>query len=348
MEIFHSLKSLEIDVTSQGSIFDDLVRLLSNLSSLRSLVVEGQSVQLAFVEAQRWEACLPRSLISFRFDLMVIQLDDLDPRALLEAFQSPFWLSRRWFVQCSLRDQGRYARLCTVHSPPARSLYWPDDEVLLASTPTTLVYPRVVDLYLWWNVARAVGGRCPRLRTLHLHGITLNPDEDIHPEILELLRTPSLKHLVIEENSPLSQRRFISLLSQCSETVDQFTCSTAWLRPILDQKHYQRLSLLLALRLRHLTLRGVGLDLVAFSRTFLNLESLTLELSSLPDLLFLLHTLQRLTTLDVDFVLPPADLSVVETNLTDVLVQQLSSSRWLIWLGGRLRSSFNVYFQSLE
>ena len=334
----HSLEWFNVTLTSEVR-FDQFSRLLTSLSSLRSLAIEGQNLQVDFLDARRWEETLPKTLRSFRFDLMIIQEDDhSDPRQLLDAFKRPFWISRRWLVRCHLRDQGRYTRLATVRSPMIRTLFWPDDELLLDPT-TKIVYPRVTDLHLWWNVARSTQVDCPRLESVHLYGASENPEEPIHPEIFELLRSPSLKHLLVEENVPLSQQRFGWLLDKCSSNVDRLTCSTDWLRPILVVKDFERVCLLLTLRIRRLTLTGDGFDLIAFARTFVNLEELTMKLPSMDQLRFLLNALRRLTKIEVE--MPPG---TVDPLADDCLVQQSTNSRWTLWIGSRRTSSFNVYF----
>ena len=342
-DFVHSLEWFNVTLTSEVR-FDEFSRLLTRLSSLRSLAIEGKTLQVDFLDARRWEETLPKTLRSFRFDLMIIQEDDHpEARLLLEAFKRPFWISRRWFVRCHLRDQGRYTRLSTVHSPTIRTLFWPDDELLLDPT-TTIVYPRVTDLHLWWNVARSAQVECPRLQSVHLYGATENPEEPIHPEIVELLRIPSLRHLLVEENLPLGQQRFGGLLSQCSSNVDRLTCSTDWLRPILVGKDFERICLLLTLRIRRLTLTGDGFDLVAFARTFVNLEELTMKLPSMDQLRFLLNALRRLTKVEVEF--PPGIVDRIdnETTLDGFLVQKSTNSRLTLWIGSRRTSSFNVYF----
>ncbi len=84
---------------------------MRSVPQLHSLSVKALNPDLAFLDAYRWEIVLPSNLSSFRFDLTMTLPVNPDHVELLEPFKSQFWLSRGWFVQCHLRDRGRFFRL---------------------------------------------------------------------------------------------------------------------------------------------------------------------------------------------------------------------------------------------
>ncbi len=304
---------------------------------------------MAFLEAHRWETVLPSNLSSFRFDLTMTLPENPNHLELLEPFKSQFWLSRGWFVQCRLRDGGRFFRLSTLQSPIISILHWPDDEVLLGST-TTAVYSNVTHIELWWNLSKSTESICPNVRSIQLYGPG-NDNEPFHRNVCDILQCPSLEHIIINDNPPISQVRFASVLLKSSDNVHILTCSTGWLQPILEYKRYEWICLLITIRIRKLIITDgenilSHLDPIAFCRTFINLQEIIVQLESAQDLFLLLNTLGQLTT--ATLTLPSITLQNVtditkwiqeNTILVDFVARTraitLDTCKLILWIGSR-------------
>ena len=272
---------------------------------------------MPFLEAHRWEMALPSTLSSFRFDLTMTLPVNPNHVNLLEPFQSKFWISRGWFVQCRLRDRGRFFRLSTVQSPIITILHWPDDELLLG-TPTTTVYRHVTHIGLWWNLSKSTYSICPNVRSIQFYGARNANDEPIDPNVSSILQCPSLEHLIINNDLPITHTRFGSALMQSSVNVQKLTCSTSWLRSMFKD---ERVCLLTTLRIRKLILMEDETvlsrkDIIAFCRTFINLEELTMSLSSIEDFVFLLDNLRQLTMVNIQMT-------------DDILVSLTDVTKWI-------------------
>ena len=269
-----------------------------------------------FLESYSWENALPSNLSSFRFDLTMTLPLKPNPLELLPTFQNQYWISRGWFVQCYLRDHGRYFRLSTIQTPIIHILYWPDDELLLGN-PIIAIYRNVTHLELWWNLSKWTIAICPNVRSIQLYGATNEGDKPFHSSVCDLLRCPSLKHLIINNNLPITQRRFGSVLLQSSDNVGTLTCSTTWLRPMLEEKDNEWICLLITIRIKKLILIDDETvlsyqNLIAFSRTFFNLQELTMSLLSQEHFFFLLNTLKQLTMVNIQLT------NDILTNITDM------------------------------
>lgn len=285
------------------------------MPQLHSLSIEALNPDLAFLEAHLWEMVLPPNLYSFRFDLTMTLAVNPNHLELLEPFKSQFWLSRGWFVQCRLRDRGRYFRLSTVKSPIITILYWPDDEVLLDSTTTT-IYSHVIHLELWWNLSKSTEAICPYVRSIQLYGATNNIVEPFHPNVCKILQCSSLEHIFINDNLSISQIRFASVLLKSSDNVHTLTCSIRWLHTMLEDRQYEWICLLITTRIRKLIINDetelADTDLIAFCRTFINLKEITIKVGSTQAFFFLLNTLEQLTMVNIKLPCTALD------NVTDV------------------------------
>jgi len=315
---------------------------------LHLLSLEALNPDLAFLDAHRWETALPPNLSSFRFDLTMTLPENPDHLQLLEPFKSQFWLSRGWFVQCRLRDRGRFFRLSTIQSPIITFFYWPDDEVLLDSTTTT-IYPNVTHIDLWWNLSKSTQSICPNVRSIQLYGAGNDKDEPFHPNVCNILQCPSLEHIIINNNLPITQIRFASVLLKSSDHIQMLTCSTRWLHLILESKQYEWICLLITIHIRKLIIADddmvlSGTDLIAFCRTFINLQEITMKMESTQDLLFLLNTLKQLSMATIK--LPRIVLENVtditkwiqeNTILVDFIVHKqvttLDTCKLILWIG---------------
>ncbi len=325
------------------------------MPQLHSLSLEAINPDLAFLEAHRWETIVPPNLISFRFDLTMTLSPNPDHLELLEPFKTQFWLSRGWFVQCHLRDQGRYFRLSTTQSPIITILYWPDDEVLVGST-TTAVYSNVTHVELWWNLSKSTQAICPNVRSIQLYGGGgSDQNEPFHPNVCDILQCPSFEHIIINDNLPITQTRFASVLVKSSDNVHMLTCSAHWLHLILEYKQYEWICLLITIRIRKLIIVDGELvlshtELIAFCRTFINLQEITMKMESAQDLFFLLNILKQLTMATI--TLPRIALENVtdivkwiqeNTTLVDFIAftQEitLETCKLNLWIGSRCTSN---------
>ena len=343
-------------------MFEDFSRLLTSVPQLHSLAVQTFDPDFAFVEAHRWEAALPSHLLSFRFDLTITCPENLPHLELFLPFKSSFWLSRRWIVRCHLRDRGHYFRLFTVPSPISRILYWPDDEIRLdsdsaaaAAAAITIDYPKVTQLELWWNLSKPIQCLCSHVQSVQLYGANDDSDEPIHPDVDQILRSASLKHLIINENLPVSPMRFASALVRSSTRVNRLTCSWNWLHPIVDRKENEWICFLITMRIRQLTVMNNEIfhfngALIAFCRTFVNVERLTMRLESLDDFLFIVNTLKQLVSLEIDL---PCAILTMSTEINEWLREKssldnfvvhkqpitLETYKILLWIGSRRASA---------
>jgi hypothetical protein len=327
---------------------------MRSVPQLHSLSVEALNPDLPFLEAHCWEIVLPSNLSSFRFDLTMTSLVNPDHVELLEAFKSQFWLSRGWFVQCHLRDRGRFFRLSTIQSPIITILYWPDDEVLLGTT-TTAVYSNVTHIELWWNLSKSIHAICPNVRSIQLYDPNNDRDEPIYPDVYDILQLSSLEHLIINNNLPITQIRFASALIKSSNNVHILTCPTRWLRVMLDDKRYEWICLLVTIRIRKLIIIDdetvlSDTDLIALCRTFINLQEIAMKMVSVQDLVFLLNTLGQLTMANIE--LPNNALETV-TDITEWIqentvllnfvvrkqVTTLNTCKLILWIGSRHTSN---------
>lgn len=307
--------------------------------------MEAFNPDMPFLEAHRWEMVLPLNLSSFRFDLTTPLPINSSHTELLQSFQSKFWICRGWFVQCRSRDGGRFYRLSTVQSPIITTLYCPDDELLLG-TPTTTIYHHVTHIQLWWNLSKSTYSICPNVRSIQFYGTGSNNDEPIDPNVCTILQCPSLEHLIINSDLPINSSRFGSALIQSSINVHQLTCSTSWLRNMLQD---QQVCLLVTIRIRKLILTKDETDLshedlIAFCRTFINLHELTMVLPSAEDFFFLLDNLGQLTMVNIqlthDALASITDLTKwIEDNtiLRNFVVQKqvnaLNMCNIIVWTG---------------
>ncbi len=324
------------------------------MPQLHSLSVEALNPDLAFLEAHQWEIALPLQLHSFRFDLTMTLTENPNHLDLLESFKSEFWVSRGWFVQCRLRDRGRYFRLSTVQSPIITVLHWPDDEVLLDSTATAR-YSNVTHIELWWNLSKSTQSICPNVRSIQLYGARNENNEPFHENICDLLQYPSLEHIIVKNNLPITPSRFASVLAKSSSNVHMLTCSPQWLCSILDDKQYGWICLLITMRIRKLIIATGGavtksIDLIAFCRTFINLQEITMDMVSAQDLFFLLNTAKQLTMASI--TLPKTDVNNI-TNITqwiqentillDFVVHKreidVYTCKLIFWIGSRRTSN---------
>lgn len=328
---------------------------MRTVPQLHSLSVEALNPDLAFLEAHRWETTLPSNLSSFRFDLTMTLPANPNHVELLEPFKSQFWLSRGWIVQCHLRDQGRFFRLSTIKSPIITLLYWPDDEVLLGTT-TKAVYSNVTHLELWWNLSKPTHAICPNVRSIQLYDGDNDRDESFHPDVYDNLQHSSLEHIIINNNLPITQTRFASVLIKSSNNVDMLTCPTRWLRLMLEDKRYEWICLLVTIRIRKLIIINddsvlSDIDLIAFCRTFINLQEITTNMVSVQDLFFLLNTLEQLTMTNIE--LPNNTLEIVtditkwiqeNTILLDFVVRKqvttLNTCKLILWIGSRHATNY--------
>ncbi|CAF2729678.1 unnamed protein product [Rotaria sp. Silwood2] len=127
-----------------------------------------------------------------------------------------------WFVQCRLRDRGRFFRLSTIQSPIITILYWPDGEVLLDSTAIT-VYPNVTHIELWWNLLKSAQAICLHVRSIQLYGAGNYKDVPVHPNIFVILQNPLIEYIIINDNLPIIHIRFASILSKSSNNIQTLT-----------------------------------------------------------------------------------------------------------------------------
>lgn len=273
------------------------------MPQLHSLSVESLNPDSLFLEGHSWERILPSNLYSFRFDFTMTLPLKPDPVQLLPTFQSQFWISRGWFVQCHLRDRGRYFRLSTIQSPIIHILYWPDDEILLGN-PMTRTYPHVNHVELWWNLSKSTNAICPHIRSIQLYGMVDEDNQSIDPNICEFLQCQSLEHLIINNEYPITQTRFGSVLLQSSDHLHTLTCSTSWLQTLLEEKDHHWISSLISLRIKKFILIDDETilsqqNLHDFSRIFLHLQQLTISFPSEKHFFFLLNTLKQLTLINI-------------------------------------------------
>ncbi|CAF1159778.1 unnamed protein product [Adineta steineri] len=361
---FHSLQYLNINIT-QDVLFDHFASFLRNIPQLRSLSVEALNPDLPFLDAHQWERILPSSLSLFRFGFTMTLPENPDHIELLKPFKSQFWILRHWFVQCRLRDRGRFFRLSTIQSPIITILYWPDDEVLVDST-SIAVYRNVTHIDLWWNLSKSTQSICPNVNSIQLYGASTEENEPFHPNICDLLQSSSLEHIIINNDIPITQFRFASVLIKSTNNVDKLTCSTNWLHFMLQYKKYEWICFLITIRIRKLILVGEEAtlshnDLIAFSRTFINLEEITIKLDSSEDMFFLLNILRQLTMANIE--LPNITINNVtditkwikeNTILRDFIVQTqtttLDTCKIILWIGSRettnsLTSNENLYLK---
>ncbi|CAF4682647.1 unnamed protein product, partial [Rotaria sp. Silwood2] len=351
--ILHRLRYLNVNIT-QNVIFDNFAWLLRSLTELHSLSLEALNPELEFLQAYRWETVLPSKLFSFRFDITMTLPTNPDHLELLEPFKSQYWISRGWFVQCRLRDRGRFFRLSTIQSPIITILYWPDDEILLDST-ITAVYSNVTHIELWWNLSKSTQAICPNVRSIQLYGAGNNKDEPVHPNILAILQNPSLEHIIINNNLPITHIRFASILGKSSDNIQTLTCSANWLLLMLEDKQFEWICLLTTMRIRKLIVNAddyivSNTNLIAFCRTFINLQEITMKMKSKEDFIFLLNTLENLTMANIE--LPSIALDNITNNmkfieentiLVDFVIRKqvisLDTCRLILWIGSRRTSN---------
>ncbi|CAF1182101.1 unnamed protein product [Rotaria sordida] len=352
--MLHRLQYLNVNITQQVA-FDEFASFLRNLTELHSLSLEALNPEIDFLEAHRWETVLPSKLSSFRFDLTMTLPNNPNHLELLQSFKSQYWISRSWFVQCHLRDRGRFFRLSTVQSPIITILYWPDDELLLDTTTIT-VYPNVTHIELWWNLSKSTQAICPNVCSIQLYGVGNNRDEPIHPNIIDILQNPSLKHIIINNDLPITHSRFVSILEKSSDNIQTLTCSIHWLLFILEERQqYEWICQLIKMRIRKLIVNNDEIilsntNLIAFCRTFINLEEITIKMGSKEDLFFLLNTLEKLTMAKIE--LPCISLAgitddrkMIEHNtilVNFVIYKQiisLDTSKLILWIGSRRTSN---------
>ncbi|CAF4319053.1 unnamed protein product, partial [Adineta steineri] len=186
------------------------------------------------------------------------------------------------------------------------------------------------------------------------------------PNICDLLQSSSLEHIIINNDLPITQSRFASVLIKSTNNVDKLTCSTNWLHFMLQYKKYEWICFLVTIRIRKLILVGEEAtlshnDLIAFSRTFINLEEITIKLDSSEDMFFLLNILRQLTMANIE--LPNITINN-ETDITkwikentilrDFIVQTqtttLDTCKIILWIGSRettnsLTSNDNLYLK---
>jgi hypothetical protein len=275
---------------------------------------------------------------------------------LLERFKSKFWLCRGWFVQCHLRDRGQFFRLSTVQSPIINILYWPDDEVLLGPT-TTILYSNVTHIELWWNLSKSTQAICPNVRTIRLYGADDGSNEPFHPNVCDILQCPSLEHIIIDDNVPITQERLAAVLAKSSNNVQILTCSTHWLLVLLEDQQYEWICLLLTMRIRKLIVNDdeivlFGRNVIAFCRTFIHLQEITIKMESTQDLFLLLNTLEQLTMANIELnVLLDDEIYITKwlqenTILVDFVVRKQITTRntckLILWIGSRRASNSSV------
>ncbi|CAF1009097.1 unnamed protein product [Rotaria sp. Silwood1] len=347
--ILHRLRYLNVNITRRV-VFDDFARLLRSLTELHSLSLEALNPELEFLQARRWETVLPLKLSVFRFDLTMTLPSNPDHLELFEPFKSQYWVSRGWFVQCRLRDRGRFFRLSTIQSPIITILYWPDDEVLLDSSTTT-VYSNVTHIELWWNLSKSTQAICPNVRSIQLYGAGNSKDEPVHRNIFDILQNPSLEHIIINDNLPITHTRFASIFDISSDNIQTLTCSARWLLSMLEHKQYEWICLLTTIRIRKLIINSDDIivsetNLIAFCRTFINLHEITMKMKSKEDLFFLLNILENLTMANIelpsiafDNITDNRKLIEENTILVDFVVRKqiisLDTCRLILWIGSR-------------
>ena len=310
-----------------------------------------------FFDAHQWEANLPVNLSSFHFDLAITSLVGPDHLSLLKPFKSDYWTSRGWFVQCHTRDRGRFFRLSTSQSPIVNLLYWPDDEILLDSK-SIIRYSRVTHVELWWNLSKSTQSICPHVRSIQFYGVDNGEIETIiHPNVRDLLNVSSFEHIIIDNDLPISPTRLAQLLAKSSDRVHILTCSTHWLHSLFETRDNECICLLLTMRIRKLVLNNTDLvlsyaDLIAFARTFINLQEISMKLLSIEELVFVLNVLRQLTMASIE--LPNTELTNI-TDLTQWIIEntvfrdftiekragELDSSKILLWIGSHNRT--NLY-----
>ncbi|CAF2745227.1 unnamed protein product [Rotaria sp. Silwood2] len=350
--ILHKLQYLNVNITQQV-LFDDFAWILRNLTELESLSLEALNPDIGFLEAHRWETVLPAKLSSFRFDLTMTLPTNPDHLQLLEPFKSQYWVSRCWFVQCRLRDRGRFFRLSTIKSPIVTILNWPDDEVLLDS-PSTTVYSNVTHIELWWNLSKSAQAICPNVRSIQFYGAVNDQNEAVHPNIVDILQNSSLEHIIINDNLPINHIRFATILYKSSNNIEMLTCSTRWLLFMLEYKQYEWICLLTIMRIRKLVVNSDEhvlsfTNLIAFCRTFINLQEITMKMETTEDMCFLLNTLENLTMANIE--LPNIVLSNITNNmrlikdntiLVDFVIRKqvtsLDTCKLILWIGPRHNS----------
>ncbi|UJR24781.1 hypothetical protein I4U23_006155 [Adineta vaga] len=347
-EIFHTLRYLNVNIVS-NVVFDHFALFLGHTPQLHTLIIEALNPDLPFLEAHRWETILPVNLSSFRFNFAMSLQENPDHLPLFKAFQNNFWISRNWFVRCHLRDHGQYFRLSTTQSSINTILYWPDDEILLDSTLID-IYPHVTHIELWWNLSKSTQSICPHVRSIQFYGANNTEIEPIHPNVCDLLQTPSFQHIIINHNSPISPTRLASLLVKSSDHVHILTCTTDWLHSLFETRDYEWICLLMTMRIRKLILNKESelilsrADLISFTRSFLNLQELTIRLLSTEEMFFILNILRQLTMANIE--LPNTSLENI-TDLTEWIQQNTifhnftvqkqiidsNSSKILLWIG---------------
>ncbi|CAF1480853.1 unnamed protein product [Rotaria sp. Silwood1] len=350
--ILHKLQYLNVNITQQ-LLFDDFAWILRNLTELQSLSLEALNPDIGFLEAHRWETVLPTKLSSFRFDLTMALPTNPDHLQLLEPFKSQYWVSRCWFVQCRLRDRGRFFRLSTIKSPIVTILNWPDDEVLLDS-PSTTVYSNVTHIELWWNLSKSAQAICPNVRSIQFYGAVNDQNEAVHPNIVDILQNSSLKHIIINDNLPINHIRFATILCKSSNNIQMLTCSANWLLFMLEYKQYEWICLLTTMRIRKLVVNSdehvlSNTNLIAFCRTFINLQEITMKMETTEDMFFLLNTLENLTMANIE--LPNIVLGNITDNmrlikdntiLVDFVIRKqvtsLDTCKLILWIGPRHNS----------
>ncbi|CAF3714407.1 unnamed protein product [Rotaria sp. Silwood1] len=266
---------------------------------------------------------------------------------------SQYWVSRCWFVQCRLRDRGRFFRLSTIKSPIVTILNWPDDEVLLDS-PSTTVYSNVTHIELWWNLSKSAQAICPNVRSIQFYGAVNDQNEAVHPNIVDILQNSSLKHIIINDNLPINHIRFATILCKSSNNIQMLTCSANWLLFMLEYKQYEWICLLTTMRIRKLVVNSdehvlSNTNLIAFCRTFINLQEITMKMETTEDMFFLLNTLENLTMANIE--LPNIVLGNITDNmrlikdntiLVDFVIRKqvtsLDTCKLILWIGPRHNS----------
>lgn len=349
-------------------MFNDFAILLSNLPELHFLSVEAVNPALEFLEAQQWENILPPKLSIFRFDFHMTLIEHPGHETLLKEFKSHFWISRGWFVQCNLRNNGQYFRLFTTDSPIITNFYWPDDEILFDSTDT-LVYPYVTHTELWWNLSKTTYSICPNIRSIRFYGNDNHNDESIHPNVLKMLRSPSFEHIIIIGEIQINHERFASILINSSINVQKLTCTSYWLITMLEEKQFEWIRLLTTMSIRKLVVVDDGhtisnQHLISFCQTFINLTEVTMSMASKEDLFFLLNTLENLTMANIKLL--PAILDditdyrkmIKENTVLDNFaiykhLTAFNNCSLLLWIGSRctshlMRTKNRLYLQSLK
>ena len=291
---------------------------------------------------------MPLNLCSFHFDITRTDPFDLNPQELLNSFKNQYWLSRHWLVNCHLRDQGRYFRLFTVQSPLISILYWPDDEIPLESSTNSIRYPHVNHMKLWWNLSKSTNSICPKIDSIELYGAGAgaSPQESIDSNVYQILQTSSLEHLIIDDDIPITPKRFGSIFVKSSSNIHILTCSANWLRQLFDDKQNEWICLLLTKRIRKLIISNdnyqpnlISNDLISFCRIFINLHEITIHLETIEHLCFLLNILTQLTMARI--TLPNSIIETIDFNqwiqqntiLENFLLQQdLNTCILILWI----------------